>query len=95
MSKSATKVVVTLRGGPWGQRSDSPARKGFQRVAHLVHFISAITTLSGGLWTAVVRRDGEGEGSEISVRSGIELIRGGLESWKKWGMGCQRILGAD
>ncbi len=44
---------------------------------------------------AVVSVYGEEEGSEISVKSGIELIRGGLESWKKWGMGCQRILGAD
>lgn len=34
---------------------------------------------------AVVSVYGEGEGSEISVASGIELIRGGLESWKTHG----------
>jgi arginase len=35
---------------------------------------------------AVVSVYGEGEGREISVASGTELIRAGLESWKKYGM---------
>ncbi len=35
---------------------------------------------------AVVSVYGEGEGSEISVASGIELIRGGLESWHQCGL---------
>ena len=35
---------------------------------------------------AVVSIYGEGEGSETSVASGIELIRGGLESWSAYGM---------
>lgn len=34
---------------------------------------------------AVVSVYGEGEGSEISVASGIELIRGGLTSWRRHG----------
>lgn len=36
---------------------------------------------------AVVSVYGEGEGSEQSVASGIELIRGGLQAWQKYGMG--------
>ena len=35
---------------------------------------------------AVVSVFGDGEGAEIAVDSGIELIRSGLESWKKYGM---------
>jgi arginase len=35
---------------------------------------------------AVVSVYGEGEGSPVSVASGIELIRGGLESWRRYGM---------
>jgi arginase len=35
---------------------------------------------------AVVSVYGEGEGSAVSVASGIELIRGGLESWRKYGL---------
>lgn len=35
---------------------------------------------------AVVSVYGAGEGHEISQASGIELIRAGLESWKKYGM---------
>lgn len=35
---------------------------------------------------AVVSVYGEGEGSEVSVASGIELIRSGLESWRRYGM---------
>lgn len=35
---------------------------------------------------AVVSVYGEGEGSEISQQSGIGLIRGGLERWRKYGM---------
>ena len=35
---------------------------------------------------AVVSVYGEGERSEVSVASGIELIRGGLESWRRHGM---------
>lgn len=35
---------------------------------------------------AVVSVYGEGQGSEVSVASGIELIRGGLESWRRQGM---------
>jgi len=29
---------------------------------------------------------GEGDGSEVSVASGIELIRGGLKAWHRYGM---------
>lgn len=39
---------------------------------------------------AVVSVYGEGEGSEVSVASGIELIRGGLESWRRYGMAGAR-----
>jgi len=39
---------------------------------------------------AVVSVYGEGEGSDVSVASGVELIRGGLESWRRYGM--QRVL---
>jgi arginase len=35
---------------------------------------------------AVVSVYGEGEGSEVSVASGIELIRSGLASWQRHGM---------
>lgn len=35
---------------------------------------------------AVVSVYGEGEGSETSVASGIELIRAGLESWRRYGL---------
>lgn len=35
---------------------------------------------------AVVSVSGEGEGSEIMVESGKELIRSGLAAWKKYGM---------
>ena len=35
---------------------------------------------------AVVSVYGEGEGSATSVASGIELIRGGLEAWRRYGM---------
>jgi arginase len=35
---------------------------------------------------AVVSVYGEGEGSETTVASGIELIRGGLESWHRHGL---------
>lgn len=35
---------------------------------------------------AVVSVYAEGEGSETSVKSGIELLRGGLESWNRHGM---------
>jgi hypothetical protein len=35
---------------------------------------------------AVVSVYGEGEGSDTTVASGIELIRGGLESWRRHGM---------
>jgi arginase len=35
---------------------------------------------------AVVSVSGEGKGAEIMVKSGIELIRSGLETWKKYGM---------
>jgi arginase len=35
---------------------------------------------------AVVSIYGEGEGSETSIASGIELIRGGLKSWCKYGL---------
>lgn len=35
---------------------------------------------------ALVSIYGEGEGSQVTVTSGIELIRGGLESWQRHGM---------
>jgi arginase len=35
---------------------------------------------------AVVSVSGEGEGAEIMVESGKELIRSGLAAWKKYGM---------
>jgi arginase len=35
---------------------------------------------------AVVSVYGEGEGSQVSVASGIELIKSGLESWRRHGM---------
>jgi arginase len=35
---------------------------------------------------AVVSVFGKGEGADIMVNSGMELIRGGLENWKKYGM---------
>jgi arginase len=35
---------------------------------------------------AVVSIYGEGEGSAVSVASGIDLIRGGLESWRRYGL---------
>jgi arginase len=35
---------------------------------------------------AVVSVYGEGEGSALSVASGIELIRGGLRSWRRYGL---------
>lgn len=35
---------------------------------------------------AIVSVYGEGEGSQVSVASGVELIRSGLESWKRYGM---------
>lgn len=35
--------------------------------------------------TAVVSVYGEGEGSETTVASGIELVRGCLESWRRYG----------
>ena len=35
---------------------------------------------------AVVSVYGEGEGSDVSTASGIELIRGGLNAWKRYGL---------
>jgi arginase len=35
---------------------------------------------------AVVSIYGEGEGSAVSVASGIELIRGGLQQWQSYGL---------
>jgi arginase len=35
---------------------------------------------------AVVSVYGAGEGSAVSVASGIELIRSGLESWRRYGL---------
>jgi arginase len=35
---------------------------------------------------AVVSVYGEGEGCYVSVSSGVELIRGGLKSWRRYGM---------
>ncbi len=35
---------------------------------------------------AIVSIYGEGQGSETSIASGIELIRGGLQSWRKYGL---------
>jgi len=35
---------------------------------------------------AVVSVYGQGEGSEVSVASGVELIRAGLESWRRHGL---------
>jgi arginase len=35
---------------------------------------------------AVVSVYGEGEGSQVSIASGIELVHGGLEAWSKYGM---------
>lgn len=36
--------------------------------------------------TAVVSVYGEGEGSETTVASGVELIRGCLDAWRQYGM---------
>ena len=35
---------------------------------------------------AIVSIYGEGQGSKTSIASGIELIRGGLQSWRKYGL---------
>ena len=35
---------------------------------------------------AVVSVYGEGEGADVAVASGIQLVRGGLEAWAKYGM---------
>ena len=35
---------------------------------------------------AIVSIYGEGQGSETSIASGIELIRGGLQSWRNYGL---------
>jgi arginase len=35
---------------------------------------------------AVVSVYGEGEGCYVSVSSGVELIRGGLKLWRRYGM---------
>jgi len=57
--------------------------------ANMEQVLSAINTvISTGKMVAlaVVSIYGEGEGSRVSVDSGIELIRGGLESWCKYGL---------
>lgn len=51
--------------------------------------LAAIETVMGTgkvAVTAVVSVYGEGEGSETTVASGIELIRGCLDSWRRYGM---------
>jgi len=35
---------------------------------------------------ALVSIYGEGEGSQVSIASGIEMIRGGLQSWRRYGV---------
>lgn len=42
---------------------------------------------------AVVSVYGEGEGSEISVASGIELFQTGLEAWRKHGLPAVATVG--
>ena len=41
---------------------------------------------------AVVSVYGEGEGSEVSIRSGIELIGTGLEEWRHYGLAAAPIV---
>ena len=41
---------------------------------------------------AVVSVYGAGEGHEVAVASGIELIRGSLEAWRRYGMPKIAIL---
>ncbi|MEZ4514604.1 MAG: arginase family protein [Chloroflexota bacterium] len=55
----------------------------------MAQVLAAIETVMGTgkvAVTAVVSVYGEGEGSETTVASGIELIRGCLDSWRRYGM---------
>ena len=57
--------------------------------ANMEQVLAAIdTVMSTGkvVALALVSIYGEGEGSQVSVASGIELIRGGLQSWRKYGL---------
>jgi len=57
--------------------------------ASMVQVLAAIdTVMSTGkvIVLSLVSIYGEGEGSQVSVASGIELIRGGLQSWRKFGL---------
>jgi arginase family enzyme len=55
--------------------------------ANMDQVLAAIdTVMATGKVTvfAVVSIYGEGEGSETSIASGIELIRGGLQAWRSY-----------
>ena len=48
--------------------------------------IEAVMSTEKVVALAVVSVYGEGEGSAISVASGTELIGGGLEAWRRYGL---------
>jgi arginase len=55
-------------------------------MAQVIDAIDLVMSTGKVAAYAVVSVYGEGEGSEVMVESGKELIRAGLKSWSKYGM---------
>ncbi len=55
-------------------------------LAQVLEAIETVMATGKVVAYGVVSVYGEGEGKEISVSSGIELIRGGLISWRRYGI---------
>jgi arginase len=55
-------------------------------LAQVVAAMETVMATGKVVALAVVSVYGEGQGSDVSVASGIELIRGGLASWRRYGL---------
>jgi hypothetical protein len=54
-------------------------------MAQVLDAVDTVMATSKVVAFALVSVYGQGEGSDTSVASGIELLRGGLERWAKYG----------
>jgi arginase len=64
-------------------RTREPNGPSMQQVHAAIDIVMATGKVAA---LAVVSVYGEGAGSEVSIASGIELIRGGLQSWRRYGL---------
>ena len=62
-------------------------------MAQVQAAIRTVMATSKVVALAVVSVYGEGEGSEISIASGIELIGTGLEAWRRYGLAAVPVVG--